>query len=116
MRIYGKKISMIRGDTEGMKIVVRYEHGEKMLLGKNDKVYFTVKENKRDPNNETVIIQKIITDFLDGEAYIRIESEDTKHLDFRTYYYDIQLTRANGDVKTIIPPSEFVVGSELTYE
>ena len=116
MRIYGKKISMIRGDTEGLRIALRYDHGEKINLEEGDVVYFTVKENKNDSKNETIIIQKTITSFIDGEVYIRIESSDTKDLDFRTYYYDVQLTEANGDVTTIIPPNQFVVGSELTYE
>ena len=35
---------------------------------------------------------------------------------FRSYYYDIQLTRADGTVKTIIPPSMFTVKGEITYD
>jgi hypothetical protein len=30
-------------------------------------------------------------------------------MSFRSYYYDIQLTRADGTVKTIIPPSKFTI-------
>ena len=113
MRIYGKDISMIRGDTESLRVSVKKQYGSRVPLTEGDLVYFTVKESARD---EEKLLQIIVSEFDDGDAIIKIESEDTKALMFKTYYYDIQLVRTNGDVKTIVPPSKFIIGSEITYE
>ena len=62
------------------------------------------------------MLYKKVTEFVDGKALITIHPEDTAELKFKTYVYDIQLTRANGQVQTIVKPSQFVVGSEVTYD
>ena len=38
-------------------------------------------------------MQKVITEFPNGIGYINISPDDTKIMRFRSYYYDIQLTR-----------------------
>ena len=65
--------------------------------------------------NQTKIIERIITEFDDGEALI-INPQDINDLRFASYVYDIQLTRENGMVKTIIPPSQFIITGEVTYD
>lgn len=113
MKIQGTNISMIRGDTEAIKVSCRDESGTDIPLVEGDIVYFTV---KRSTNTEEKTLQKIITEFTDGVALITIFPEDTKELKTGIYYYDIQLNRANGQVKTIIPPSKFTINAEVTYE
>lgn len=56
-----------------------------------------------------------ITEFSDNTAYINILPEDTESLRFGKYVYDVQLT-FNGAVKTIIKPSTFTIGEEVTYD
>lgn len=113
MKIQGNNIEMIRGDTETIRLSLFNKEDAKVPLDEGDLVYFTVKEST---NTESILLQKIITDFVDGTVIINIQPEDTKDLRFRDYVYDIQLNRVNGDVKTVIPPSKFTIGSEVTYE
>ena len=111
MEIQGYNISMIRGDTETIKVSCEDTQGVGVPLEDGDTLYFTV---KRSTSTEEKILQKIVTEFPDGIAYINILPDDTKFMSFRSYYYDIQLTRADGTVKTIIPPSIFAVKGEVT--
>ena len=104
---------MIRGDSEAIKVSCRNENGEDVLLTEGDTIYFTVKKSTR---TEEKTLQKVITEFTDGVALITIFPEDTRELKTGIYYYDIQLNRANGQVKTIIPPSTFTINAEVTYE
>lgn len=113
MEIQGYNISMIRGDTETIKISCRDRSGADIPLAEGDIVYFTVKRNT---NTEEKTLQKIVTEFTDGVALINIFPKDTRELKTGVYYYDIQLNRANGQVKTIIPPSKFIINEEVTYE
>ena len=113
MEIQGYNISMIRGDTEAIKVSCKDAQGVGVPLEDGDTLYFTVKYSV---GKEEKKIQKVITEFPDGIAYINISPDDTKLMSFRSYYYDIQLNRANGQVKTIIPPSKFTINAEVTYE
>ena len=54
--------------------------------------------------------------FVDGQALITIHPQDTNHLRFTSYVYDIQLTKENGSVKTIITPSHLTITGEVTYD
>ena len=113
MEIQGYNISMIRGDTETIKVSCKDTNGVDVSFEYGDTLYFTVKQSTTMDKKE---IQKVITEFQDGIAYINISHDDTKFMSVRSYYYDIQLTSADGTVKTIIPPSTFTVKGEVTYE
>lgn len=114
MRINGTDIYMIRGDSESITVSCqKADDGSKVNFVDGDIIYFTVKYSV---NSEKKVLQKVITDFVDGNAIIEIKPEDTKELQFRSYMYDVQLTRADGTVTTIIPPSIFGVEGEVTYE
>ena len=113
MEIQGYNIAMIRGDTETIRVSCKDAQGVDVPLKDGDTLYFTVKSFV---GAEKIEMQKVITEFQDGIAYINIAPEDTKSMGFKNYYYDIQLTRADGTVKTIIPPSKFTIKGEITYE
>ena len=113
MKIQGYNIVMIRGDTESIKVSCQDAQGVDVPLEDGDTLYFTVKTFVGTEEKE---MQKVITDFPDGIAFINISPDDTKLMSARNYYYDIQLTRADGTVKTIIPPSIFAVKGDVTYE
>ena len=108
-------ISMIRGDSESITVAC-YEKsggGERafMPLEDGDTVYFTVRPDAESP----VVLQKMIEDFPEGKAVIALDPEDTADLDFGDYVYDVQLTRANDTVTTLIEPSRFRLEEEVTY-
>ncbi|MGI6227229.1 MAG: hypothetical protein ACOYJ1_13345 [Peptococcales bacterium] len=113
MIIEGTNLSMIRGDTEVIEVACQDSEGTPVSFENGDTIYFTVKVNT---NTVSKVLQKEITEFVDGVAYIQIEHEDTNKLPYLTFVYDIQLTRADGTVKTIIPPSKFTILEEVTYE
>ncbi|NMA00794.1 MAG: hypothetical protein GX924_07175 [Clostridiaceae bacterium] len=113
MEINGTNLKMIRGDSECISVSMQDEEGVPIPLIDGDTVYFTVKKSV---HREEITLQKIIEEFQEGTAVIPIAPSDTKKLEFRTYVYDIQLTRADGTVKTIIPPSDFTIGEEVTYD
>lgn len=113
MKIINTDVYMTRGDSESFTVSCQKANGAKVDFVEGDTLYFTVKYSV---NNEKKEFQKVITDFVDGGAIIEIKPEDTKDMSFRKYVYDIQLTRADGTVTTIITPSAFVVEEEVTYE
>jgi glyoxylate utilization-related uncharacterized protein len=113
MKIQGTNISMTRGDSEAIKVIVKDTLGNIIPLITGDTIYFTVRENIL---NTTKFIEKIITEFDDGKALININPQDTNNLRFTTYVYDIQLNKENGTVKTIISPSRFTITGEVTYD
>lgn len=113
MKTIGYNISMIRGDSEVIRVSCRDENGVSVPLVDGDTVYFTVKSST---NIEEKKLQKVITSFLEGEALIILNPSDTKQLFVGTYYYDVQLNRGAEQVKTIIPPSLFTIDPEVTYE
>jgi hypothetical protein len=112
MEINGKNIRLVRGDSDS--ITVQLSEGDTARpLVTGDIVYFTVKKS---PYESAKVFQKIITEFVDGKAIIPITHDDTKDMEFKSYVYDIQITFADGTVKTIVPPSQFEIMPEVTYE
>ena len=110
-------LGIIRGDSDSLKIQLREKNDAgawiNKPLGAGDTVYFTVKKSYLD---EKKLIQKVITEFVDGKAIIQFVPNDTKGIAFGTYVYDIQITFADGTVKTIVPPSRFEIMPEVTCE
>ena len=116
MIIEGTNMSMIRGDTESITIIMKNNYGEKIDFESGDIVYFTVKS---DTKSDTKILQKVVTTFVDGNAEIFLSSNDTKDLPkyFSVFYYDVQINKiSDGSITTIIPPSKFIIQDEITYE
>jgi GH15 family glucan-1,4-alpha-glucosidase len=113
MQVTGNSMSMTRGDSEDFTVYYTDALGVNIPLVVGDTIYFTVKENTL----ATVkILQKIITVFDNGTAIVVIDHLDTKDALYGNYFYDIQLTKADGTVKTIITPSKFSITGEITYE
>ena len=104
MKLTGTDIYMTRGDTEGIIVNIT---GYTPQAG--DVVEFTV---RRKIGNAPVIYKK--AEFAETQAVVRIEPEDTERLRFGDYIYDVQLTYG-GTVKTVVTPSKFTLGEEVTY-
>ena len=94
-----ENLSMIKGDTFSFTIQI-YDLEENL-----SEAYFSCKKNKSD---ETYIFQKSIGDGIELEettdeyiSYrITVAPEDTNTIESGKYYYDLQLTTAQGDVFT----------------
>ena len=114
MKIEGNTISMIRGDSESLSIRCRGADGGAYPFQEGDRVYFTVKKSEY---TQTKLFQKVVTSFgEEGEALIELAPEDTKGADYGVYRYDVQLTDRDGRVTTILPPADFILRGEVTYE
>lgn len=109
----GSNIKMIRGDTETITVTCADELGAHIPLIVGDTVYFTVKRRLKDTEKT---FQKIVTEFTEGNAVIILAHLDTNTIEVGTYQYDIQLTRGDGTVTTIIGPSEFELLGGVTDE
>lgn len=104
--ISGNNIEITRGDTGIIEFIPdNYEFSD------GDILFFTVKD---DVYSEEYLFQKEIDIFIDNKAIIMISPDDTKDLDFNTYFYDIQINTADGSVNTVIEKSKFKVKEEIT--
>lgn len=94
---------MVIGDTGAFSFNVKI-NGESALKS-GDTVYFTV----RKLIDNSIVIQKIITEFPDGMCNIVIEPTDTSNLttDDDNYIYDLKLIRETGEVDSLIPNRPF---------
>jgi hypothetical protein len=105
-------IEIPRGDSYRLEIKLS-RNGVFLPFVEGDKLYFTVKKSV---NTTEKLIQKVITTFENGIAYIDILPTDTQNLSFETYKYDIQFNQVGGAVKTIITPSDLIIGPTVTDE
>lgn len=102
-------IHLTRGDTARLTVKIHNElYDNEYEIAENDVLRMTVKKGVNDSNP---LVQKTIT----GSSQFHIEPKDTSDLNFGKYLYDVELTTANGDVSTIIPPTTFEVMKEVTY-
>ena len=114
IKITKNKISMTRGDT--LRLLVNLKDGEEDYTPvEGDSIRFAVKGKALNQNG---------SDYLDDEPLIvkqvdmstmllTLDPADTKSLGFGSYVYDMEITYANGDVDTFIPPTEFVLTPEV---
>lgn len=102
-------IHLTRGDTARFSIgpVVNTITNTNYTPTEDDTVTMTIKKTvmQADP-----CVQLIVP----GGEVLHIKPEDTKAMAFGKYVYDIQLTMADGDVYTIVPPTTFDLLKEVT--
>lgn len=101
-----KTIKMIAKDTGGLIINL-----DNYLLASGDTVYFTVNNSLE---KEEALISKVITDFPQNKAIVRLTAEDTD-LPVGNYYYDIQINTADGRVDTVLGPAKFKIMGGVKY-
>lgn len=112
MKVDGTDLSLTRGDSASLVVEPKID-GDVYYLTDGDVLHFTVRKHARAKEIE---VQKIITEFVGGKALIEVEPDDTKHMHFATYRYDLQLTKSDGTVTTIVKPSRFKVMEAITYD
>lgn len=101
-------ITLTRGDSASIAVALKNPDNTDYTLQSGDELLFTVKYNCI---TEDIIIQKNIS----SDAIINLIPSDTASLLYGEYFYDVQLTRANGSVNTVIPPRDFIVAKEVTF-
>lgn len=101
-------IKLTRGDSAYIAIGIKSADGADYQPYADDVLTLTVKKTV---NDAEPAFQKTVT----GWAEFKIEPADTANLEFGKYKYDVQLQTATGDIYTIIEPTEFEIGKEVTY-
>lgn len=93
--IQGKRIKLTRGDTLVTTVSIKYKNGTAYEMQDGDTVRFMVRglEEDSDP-----IITKDVT-----SGTLTVAHGDTASLDTGDYFFDIELTYANGMVETVLP-------------
>lgn len=106
-RVNGTTIYLTRGDTFRAVITISNPDGSIYTPQEGDKVRFAMKEDI--DSEEILILREVPIDTMELVIY----PGDTKELEFGNYVYDIQLTKANGDVDTFITKSKLKLTEEV---
>lgn len=100
-------IFLTRGDTFKAHLTINNPDGTEYTPQEGDTVRFALKADIED--KECLILRDIPIDTM----LLILNPEDTKGLEFGSYVYDIQLTKANGDVDTFITASKLKLTAEV---
>lgn len=105
--VSGTTITLTRGDTFKAQISIMDSNGEPYVPEEGDSVRFAMKSSYAD--SEPLLVKDIPIDTLK----LILEPEDTKELKFGNYVYDIQLTKATGEVDTFITTAKIKITEEV---
>lgn len=100
------KIYLTRSDDAEIIIKLYDDKGTERQIFDDDKIIMTVKKTVSSPIGFTKTAEK--------NGIINIVPGDTVGLEFGDYIYDIQLTTFGGKTYTVIPPSIFEIGPEVS--
>lgn len=101
------RISLTRGDTFKAKVSITDSEGAAYTPNEGDKIRFAMKKDYDD--EEPLLLINIPIDSM----ILVITPEDTKTLEFGKYVYDVELTKANGDVDTFITKARIDLTEEV---
>ena len=107
LTIKNNVISLTRGDSARIALTINKEDGTEYTPQDGDQILFTVKKNTR---TAEILFQHA---FHDSQIYI--VPQDTENLKYGDYVYDVQLTKVDGAVMTIVPPNTIKVLEEVTW-
>lgn len=107
-------ITLTRGDTLNLTVILR-DGDSPYVPSSGDSIRFALKHDRRNvAGTDYEDTQPIITKVIDtSEMILHLDPTDTKSLGFGSYVYDVELTKANGDVDTFITASKFVIAPEV---
>lgn len=100
-------IRFTRGDKRTFVVGVKQRP-----LATGDTVTMTV---RRYVNSPDILMQKVVTEFVEGKAHLYVKNADTKDIPFGNYIYDIQVTEPDGEPVTIFK-GDFILTWEATYD
>lgn len=101
--IKGKRITLTRGDTFPCTVSILNPDGTPYEMQGGDTVRFMLSEQAGGPT--------ILSKTLSGGAF-QLDPSDTYGLDFGTYFFDVQMTYADGTVDTFITEGQLTLTDE----
>lgn len=105
--VSGTMITLTRGDTFTASITITDSSGNPYTPVVGDHIRFAMKSDYED--EAPLLIKDIPIDTM----ILVIESSDTKNLEFGKYVYDIELTKATGEVDTFITKATLKLTEEV---
>lgn len=113
-------ITHTRGDTLKSKVDIFYdkektqpyipEPGDTVRFALKKPTQIKVEKGYTEYEDETPLILK---DIPISTLILHLEPDDTKSLSFGKYEYDIEITKASGDVDTFIKAAPFTITKEV---
>lgn len=111
VKVCGTTITITKGDTGIITVSILYDDGTPYTPQSGDIIRFAMKKHYSDA--ETLIEKNIPLETME----LRLDPEDTKDLEAGPqkgkYKYDIELTRADGQIDTFIPRADFIILEEV---
>ena len=108
-------LNIVRGDDK--RFVVTFKDANDVAIDVSGwKLYFTVKENLTDSDDNAKIKIDVTVESgegTNGEITIHVEPSDTEDLDVGKYYYDIQAKKDDGEIFTPLT-GEFLINIDVT--
>ena len=101
VKVTGNQIFLTKGDSGSL--TVKIFDGEQEYDYSNDTVKIGI---KRQLSDDECIIEKTV----DEHGKVTFEPEDTKDLKTGSYFYDLKVVTADGNVCTIIAAAQFIIG------
>lgn len=108
LQITSNEVFLTRGDSADLEVIIYDLEGNVYELQEGDQLVFTLKYNCI---TEDILIQKDIS----SDSTIHMLPNDTVTLYYGPYWFDVQLTKADGDVYTVIDPHKFNITKEVTF-
>lgn len=108
-RVEGKTIYLTRGDTFRKPVEALLPDSETELYSpvEGDLIRFAMKRAYDDP------VPLLVKEIPAETMVLTLDPEDTKELPFGKYFFDIQITYANGDVDTFITKGRLRLTEEV---
>lgn len=101
MKIVDGVVYIRKGDTETMSVKAKLADGTAYTFSEGDAVTFTVRELP-DAGSE-VLLEKTVVSAGGASVDIVLTAEQTAALNAGKYSCDVQLTDADGHIKTLFP-------------
>lgn len=105
--VTGDRITLTRGDSLILNVSI-IKDGSEYELNEGDRVRFALNKNKL-ANSDPIILKELDPKKLQ----LTLTPEETKKLEYKTYYYDFELTTVDGYVDTFIGPATFKITEEV---
>lgn len=105
--VSGTTIKLTRGDTFMALISITNQNGDPYVPVEGDSIRFAMKQTY--DQAEPLLVKYVPIDTMK----LVIEPDDTKGLAFGKYIYDIQLTKATGEVDTFITEATIKITEEV---
>ena len=104
-RVEKTNIFLTRGDTLYLHVTLKKQDGTEYEMQEGDKLRFALKRTYSDaePRLTKQIIPVVDEATQETNLTLKIEPEDTKTMSLNSnWVYDIELTKANGDIATVV--------------